>query len=685
MSKKRTSERPAACGDTKVPPVLKEHNGYDVHQAALASLHKESHVFRQRMRQWLRSNWLCALLFIAAWLGAGACLVCGRLNGGLINTALWSSHHTLRADYSFNYQVPGSQPIVAAQFDSRAAFRNLTALEKCRQRLFLSSTAGDAADVKLMQHFSSPANWNAFKQHFDTLQNQGIMPGEIPREMHPGNAKFRLLVSYDDERHSLRLFSFQNLPPLPDEAAFFCAESYAASIPGITMKQQRQLAEELAKMLHGNLEANLTYDQELTEVWNKTSRQEQEITVQPGDVLTAPSPEALIRYEAYADAAACRNFDAVMLKQILMDSTFVFSFLGCGIMIFGLLWSINFLRIPQAGRKCRTVLVTLTLIINFAVLALASHRYTSSNIPITVLLSALPLAFFPALITNLLGWRPAVCYAVLHSLMLPMLLHIPPYHYKFFYFALFISLSAIPLFNNLSRRMQFFNRGIILGIIISLAEIVFLFDRPLPEVAGIFHNLRLYGVYIVAPVFNGIGTGILCIIALPLLEHIFNLATPIALHELSDLNSPLLRRLRSEAPGTYEHSLAVADLATNAAVAIGVNARLAYAMSLYHDIGKLYAPRYFAENTSGLQNPHDHMTPQESAAIIREHVDFGVELAKKYHLSQLLMPAITQHHGNSLISFFYNKAKAEAEKSGAPLPQEDAFRYPYPPPASRET
>lgn len=179
--------------------------------------------------------------------------------------------------------------------------------------------------------------------------------------------------------------------------------------------------------------------------------------------------------------------------------------------------------------------------------------------------------------------------------------------------------------------------------------------------------------------------GLICLFVVPgllsPLERLFGITTDIQLLEYSDLNNELLSRLAIEVPATYAHSLMLGQLAEVAAIAIGANGLLARVCAYYHDIGKLRRPEYFSENQTG-QNIHEGLNPRLSARAIASHVLEGVEMAKEYHLPQPIINGIREHHGTTLISFFYQQAK-EQQKHGDVV--EDDFRYPGPKPQSRET
>lgn len=167
-------------------------------------------------------------------------------------------------------------------------------------------------------------------------------------------------------------------------------------------------------------------------------------------------------------------------------------------------------------------------------------------------------------------------------------------------------------------------------------------------------------------------------------EKLFALVSDMSLLELSDTNSKLLKELSNKAPGTFHHSLNVANLAEAAANEIGANSMLVRVGALYHDVGKMSNPTFFTENQTTSVNPHDELEPKESARIIINHVIHGIEIAKKHNLPDRLIDFIRTHHGTSLVFYFYKKEKQRLEGTDEEVNPED-FRYPGPEPFSKET
>jgi hypothetical protein len=192
----------------------------------------------------------------------------------------------------------------------------------------------------------------------------------------------------------------------------------------------------------------------------------------------------------------------------------------------------------------------------------------------------------------------------------------------------------------------------------------------------------LLGKFVTLEFLGGVTSAIVSIGSLPFLEKIFGVLTPFRLAELTNADQPLLRKLEEGAPGTYQHSLAVANLAEAAAHAIQADANLVRAGALYHDVGKMARPKYFIENQLGDKNPHDTMTPEESRQRVLAHVTDGIALAKKYSLPKAIEDFIPMHQGTSLMAYFFHKA---CLRDGIDKVDQAFYRYPGPKPQSKET
>ena len=195
-----------------------------------------------------------------------------------------------------------------------------------------------------------------------------------------------------------------------------------------------------------------------------------------------------------------------------------------------------------------------------------------------------------------------------------------------------------------------------------------------------FFEVQSFEISLWFAMLNAFMSVLIILAALPLLEMLFSRTTNIKLIELSDFNNPILKRLMVEAPGTYHHSLMTASLAEQAATAIGANALLTRAGAYYHDIGKLKNPEYFIENQNKNENPHDNLSPSMSGLVLISHVKDGVALARKHKIDEVVIDFIRQHHGTSLIQYFYFRALENSKDVN-----DQDFRYPGSKPTSKET
>jgi putative nucleotidyltransferase with HDIG domain len=281
---------------------------------------------------------------------------------------------------------------------------------------------------------------------------------------------------------------------------------------------------------------------------------------------------------------------------------------------------------------------------------------------------AIPTGLFIMLLAVFMGKRPAMIMAI----ALPLgAYYTGAFDNHSYFIALVSGAAASAVLHKEQNRMSLIKAGVVIAIANCFAVVVVLLIRQA--------NITEYPGLLFWAAFNGIICGMLTIGFLPPLEHALNAVTPFRLMELSDLNAPILRKLFTTAPGTYSHSLMVANLAEQACQDIGANALLARVGAYYHDVGKMENPDYFVENQTD-HNRHDEIAPRLSATIIRSHVKLGVEKAHNLGLPKDVISIIAEHHGNSIISWFYNKA-TEQEVT---VNSED-FSYPGTPPRSKES
>ena len=306
-----------------------------------------------------------------------------------------------------------------------------------------------------------------------------------------------------------------------------------------------------------------------------------------------------------------------------------------------------------------------------------------------------PYAFAPLVLSVLLGRDHGLYAAVFVSLWSSVLFG--RIDASLLVISLISGFTAVYLTLQVRRRGQLIRAGVGVGLAIWLSSLSFGMIGPINLFPPMDNDWGMIGLQSALTLGNGIITAMIVGGALPMLEHLFQITTDVSWLELSDLNHPLLRRMTIEAPGTYHHSLVVANLAEAAAEKIGANATLCRVCSYFHDVGKLVKPEYFTENMNFERNPHDDLAPSMSALIIIAHVKEGVDLALKNKLNQRIIDIIQEHHGTSLVYYFYQRAIQQQEDARAggkimnireediPEVQEESFRYGGPKPQTKES
>ncbi len=291
------------------------------------------------------------------------------------------------------------------------------------------------------------------------------------------------------------------------------------------------------------------------------------------------------------------------------------------------------------------------------------------NIPEKSAIFGLPIPAGAMLVTLLFDFHTAIVFSFIVSLLTGVWLN----DAFFSVYAFVGSLTAAFCVIRCKRRSAILKAGFYVGLINAFtASILLLF-------AGDVSSSKMMASAMFA--FSS-GVSIIAIVSvmLPILEHIFKVTTDISLLELLDLEQPLMKNLMITAPGTYHHSVIVGNLVEAAAEVVGVNPLLGRVSAYYHDIGKTKMPEYFIENQSGSLSKHEKLTPHMSSMIIASHVKEGIELAKQHKLPEPVIDIIQQHHGTTLMTYFYQKAKEQQSDHEI---SEGEYKYPGPPPQSR--
>jgi putative nucleotidyltransferase with HDIG domain len=292
------------------------------------------------------------------------------------------------------------------------------------------------------------------------------------------------------------------------------------------------------------------------------------------------------------------------------------------------------------------------------------------------LLYAMPVACGAMLISIFQGINTAIIASLIISVLASL---VTGGRVEFFIFFFISSLVAAYGVQN------FTERGILIKTGLKLGLVHIVLSLSIEGIDGSLYTMQSV-VASVSGFIGGILVGVIATGILPLVEMSFRFTTDIKLLELGNLDQPLLRNLMVQAPGTYHHSVIISNMVEATAKAVQANPLLAKVSAYYHDIGKMKKPLYFIENQMGGENRHEKLAPSMSSLILISHVKDGVELAKEHKLGREIADIIQQHHGTSLISFFYQKAKERTNVKGGKTieVEEENFRYPGPKPQTKE-
>ncbi|WP_054956660.1 HD family phosphohydrolase [Paenibacillus dakarensis] len=360
---------------------------------------------------------------------------------------------------------------------------------------------------------------------------------------------------------------------------------------------------------------------------------------------------------------------------------------------------------PQLGLFLLSILLSLGVLMFIRQSDMKMFKYNNSQVFMLVLIYAItmmsmhlagilqsvdrvyigflaPVAIGVILVTLLLDVPLAYFSAIIFSIMASVILNVDKgemFDFHFGFFAAITSCVAIFSIHRASQRSTLLKGGIMVSMFGAITVLIMLLINDSPWT-------RAESLYALAFAFaGGILTAVLVIGLMPFFEVTFGILSALKLVELSNPNHPLLRKLLTETPGTYHHSVMVGNLAEAAAEAIGADGLLCRVGSYYHDIGKTKRPIYFIENQNNMENPHDSIDPKLSKSIIIAHARDGVEMQKEYKLPKPIRDIAEQHHGTTFLHFFYHKALRQAEEQGMePDFTEDDFRYPGPKAQSKE-
>lgn len=490
---------------------------------------------------------------------------------------------------------------------------------------------------------------------YDTIENRGIITNISTIELKPES-----MIDVVRDR-VVKTKAFRDFYTMKTATEF--ASNYLANLDSDVDKSL------INKLLLAYLNQNVVYSEDLTKQSEEQALaaisltfgmvQKDELIISEGEIISDEKYNILNslrkEYDTMSTDTSFFNRNFSLYGQIVIVSlAFLFLFMA-----------IRLLR-PEIMKESRSINMILVMVLLVVLPSFIIIKHVPDMIylmPVTIL-SMLLVTFFDA--------RMAIFIQTLALLIISLAV---PNSYQYFVIQFFVSLASIFALSNKSSRSKFFYTSaiIFLAYIIMRIGVALIFDAGLENVSwndiGIFAMNALFTMLSLPLIF--------------LFERLFGFVTDMTLLELSNTNTPLLRKLASEAPGTFQHVMQVADLCEEALFAIGGNMLLARTGAMYHDIGKVKNPLYFTENQHGKYNMHADMSYEESASIIIQHVIDGIEICRKFHVPDQIIDFVRTHHGTRRTEYFYQMALRESVDP-TEVDERD-FRYHGPIPFTKET
>ena len=498
-------------------------------------------------------------------------------------------------------------------------------------------------------------NKTLLEKIYDTIENRGVITNISTIELKPES-----MIDVVRDR-VVKTKSFRDFYTMKTATEF--VSDYLANLDYDVDKSL------INKLLLAYLNQNVVYSEDLTKQSEEQALasisltfgmvQKDELIISEGELITDEKYNILNslrkEYDTMSTDASFFNRNFSLYGQILIVSlAFLFLFMA-----------IRLLRpeIMKESKSVNMILVMMLLVILPSFIIIKHVPNMIYLMPVTIL-SMLLVTFFDV--------RMAIFIQTLALFIISLAV---PNSYQYFVIQFFVSLASIfALADKTSRSKYFFTSAIIfIAYIIMRIGVALIFDAGLENVSwndiGIFAMNALFTMLSLPLIF--------------LFERVFGFVTDMTLLELSNTNTPLLRKLASEAPGTFQHVMQVADLCEEALFAIGGNMLLARTGAMYHDIGKVKNPLYFTENQNGKYNMHADMSYEESASIIIQHVIDGIEICRKFHVPDQIVDFVRTHHGTRRTEYFYQMALRESIDPTEV--DEQNFRYHGPIPFTKET
>lgn len=573
-----------------------------------------------------------------------------------------------RNHYSFEVGRPWSYSLLTAPFDIPIHVDSITA-RQARDSIdatFEPILKRDVSNEKMIisEVASRMANTPGLPL---TPKERNLLTKEIKQIYEDGVVDQKLFADISSRRLPTARFIHDNTAMSVPTDKFLSARLAYSRLDSVFNRDTRFheaiMMTKLVDLLQPNIEIDSVETRRLlTELYQRATApigviQQGERIIDRGDIVTLQLATVLNTYEEIANDRGTGNLVSSSYYPLAGQLLYV-------LLLFGALYSYLYTFRRDYYANIPTLLMLMSIIVSFTVAAfLIAHENQTA-------LYLIPFTIIPIMIVIFLDSRTALYTHIVTVLLTTMVATFP---LEFIFLQFIAGIVSINSIKELSKRSQLVKTALLVLIAYSMSYVAIEVMQT-----GTIDRLssRMFGYFCINAVLISFAY-----ILVFILEKLFGFTSRVTLVELSDINNPLLRELSEECPGTFQHSMAVSNLAAAAARKIGANVLLVRAGALYHDIGKTKNPAFFTENQYGV-NPHDALDPMQSARIIIDHVNEGLKMADRAKLPAMIRHFISEHHGAGRAKYFYNTyCNTHPGEEVDPAP----FTYPGPNPQSRET
>ena len=517
--------------------------------------------------------------------------------------------------------------------------------------------------LKLLRNYKYHLIRDTLKIHLETTIQDGIVRNSNEYDIIQNSLEYGIYIR--DGSRERRRISLSNIRDV-SKAISHIESQLERDFPKPEDSEALNLGVELAEVL---LIPNLMYLEDVT-----NARKEEARDNTPDVYFEIQRNESIVRAHEIITPVTKAKLDEL---YSIRAKSWLGQILGLiGILYIILLSAWIFIKRyqPDILENFRSLLSISIIFLSSLVMAKVAHEISGLRTIYSQLGYIIPVAGGGILVGTLFRGRIGLFFVTVVSLLMGFILG---WDIRYIFVGFFSGFIGVYSVASIRKRSDLYKTGLYIALI-SAGLIIGIYLIENPTLEDIWNNKSMILFALLWGALNGVLSTGIAVTFLPVFEDILGIATDIKLLELS-IKTPVLRRLEEEAPGTYLHSLSVAALAEAAAESIGANPLLCRVGALYHDIGKISKPMYFAENQSSQADKmrHTQLTPNMSVRLIRNHVKEGLDLAIEYKLPKIIADFIPQHHGTTLLTYFYGQALSEDDKDSV---QEENYRYPGPKP-----